>query len=220
MYNCHPIKMIRRLIEQCAVLPSNKNRFKHSTRIVLLFLLGLMTPVLASGSVYKYREEGGTIYQDRPPSSSQDNGHSVLNQQGVTLKNIPSRDERIRLRAVREAQRRAKIRDRALLATFSTESDLIRTRDDRIGMIDGLINRLDDRIRILSDRLQTIDSRIDAQETATGHARDSLYKERKSILRNIENAWSLVDAKAAERSSLMSRFKEDLARYRQLKSNR
>ena len=185
--------------------------------IALLAIAGTAT---AGSSVYKYQEEGNTVYQDRPPLSSQDNGHSVLNEQGVTLQEIPSRDERLRLRAIKEAQRRAEIRDRALLATFSTEEDLIRTRDDRIGMIDGLINRLDDRIRILSERLSTVDSRIDAQETATGSARDSLYDERQSILRNIENAWSLVDAKAAERSSLMEKFKDDLVRYRQLKASR
>lgn len=177
-------------------------------------------PAQAGNSVYKYEENGAMVYQDRPPSSSQDDGHSVLNEQGVTLRNVPSRDERLRLRALQEAQRRAEIRDRALLATFSSEEDLIRTRDDRIGMIDGLINRLDDRIRILSERLATIDSRIDAQESATGSARDSLYDERQSILRNIENAWSLVDSKAAERKSLMAKFKDDLSRYRELKASR
>ncbi len=175
---------------------------------------------VAGKSVYKYEEDGSTVYQDRPPSSRQDDGHSILNENGVTLQQIPSRDERLRLRALREAKRREQIRDRALLATFSTEEDLIRTRDDRIGMIDGLINRLDDRIRILSERLATVDSRIDAQESATGSARDDLYNERQSILRNIENAWSLVDAKAAERKSLMAKFKDDLVRYRQLKANR
>ncbi len=188
--------------------------------LLAVSLLIISSTVVAGNSVYKYKDDGSTVYQDRPPSSKQDDGHSVLNEQGVTLKQIPSRDERLRLRAIKEAERRAEIRDRALLATFSTEEDLIRTRDDRIGMIDGLINRLDDRIRILSDRLSTIDSRIEAQETATGNARDSLYDERQSILRNIENAWSLVDAKAAERSSLMAKFKDDLVRYRQLKASR
>ncbi|MDO6459214.1 hypothetical protein Q4485_00735 [Granulosicoccaceae sp. 1_MG-2023] len=183
-------------------------------------LITVGSPVWAGTSVYKYEEDGAMVYQDRPPSSSQDDGHAILNEQGVTLRSVPSREERLRLRALEEAQRRAEIRDRALLATFSSEEDLIRTRDDRIGMIDGLINRLDDRIRILSERLATIDSRINAQESATGSARDSLYEERQSILRNIENAWSLVDSKAAERKSLMSKFKEDLVRYRELKASR
>lgn len=196
--------------------------FSRSNLTVKVSFLACLfsTNLFAAGSVYKYNEGGSVIYQDRPPASSQDEGHAILNQQGVTLRSIPSRDERLRLRAVREAARREKIRDRALLATFSTEEDLIRTRDDRIGMIDGLINRLDDRIRVLSDRLSTIDSRIDVQESNGRTAHESLYAERQSILRNIENAWSLVDSKAAERTSLMGKFKDDLVRYRQLKANR
>lgn len=188
--------------------------------VVALLPAGFSTAPVTAGSVYKYNEGGSVIYQDRPPASSQDDGHAILNQQGVTLRSIPSRDERLRLRAEREAARREKIRDRALLATFSTEEDLMRTRDDRIGMIDGLINRLDDRIRVLSDRLSTIDSRIDVQESNGNSANEALYTERQSILRNIENAWSLVDSKAAERTSLMGKFKDDLIRYRQLKANR
>ncbi len=206
---------------ELSITISSGSRISPISIILLCFLIvTLSTSVFAGKSVYKYREDGTVIYQDRPPSSSQDDGHSVLNKQGVTLQQIPSRDERIRIRARKEALRRAKIRDRALLATFSTEDDLMRTRDDRIGMIDGLIDRLDDRVRILSERLSTVDSRILAQETATGSARESLYSERKSILRNIENAWSLIDAKAAERKSLLVKFKEDLARYRILKENR
>lgn len=196
--------------------------FSRSKIIVIASLLSCVfsTVSVAAGSVYKYNEGGSVIYQDRPPASSQDEGHAILNHQGVTLRSIPSREQRLIIRAEREAARREKIRDRALLATFSAEEDLIRTRDDRIGMIDGLINRLDDRIRVLSERLSIIDSRIDIQESNGGSAHESLYAERQSILRNIENAWSLVDSKAAERTSLMRKFKDDLVRYRQLKANR
>lgn len=173
-------------------------------------------------SVYRYEERGTTVYQDRAPSSTQDNGHAVLNNQGVVLKEVLSRQER------REAQKRerraelARIRDRALLATFTTEEDLSRTRDDRIGMIDGLISRLDDRIRILSERLAVVDKRVQMQEKSMGEgkAQESLYGEQRSIQRNIENAWSLIDSKAAERSELAEKFDNDLVRYRELKADR
>jgi len=169
--------------------------------------------------VYKYEDRGLTTYQDRAPDSKQDNGHSVLNKQGVVLQEVLSREER---RAERQRQRDrelARIRDRALLATFTTEADLIRTRDDRIGMIDGLISRLDDRIRILSERLAIVDKRVQMQEKARGpeKAQASLYAEQRSIQRNIENAWSLIDSKAAERMESSAKFDDDLARYRELK---
>jgi len=176
----------------------------------------------AAEPVYKYQDRGLTTYQDRAPSSSQDNGHSVLNKQGVVLQEVLSRQERREQLKIERRKELAKIRDRALLATFTTEDDLIRTRDDRIGMIDGLIQRLDDRIRILSDRLSVVDKRVQMQEKSMGEgkAQETLYAEQRSIQRNIENAWSLIDSKAAERSDVATKFDEDLIRYRELKAER
>ncbi len=175
-----------------------------------------------AAEVYRWEDRGLTTYQDRAPDSDQDDGHAILNRQGVVLEEVLSREER---RAERQAERRrqlARIRDRALLATFTTEEDLIRTRDDRIGMIDGLISRLDDRIRILSERLSIVDKRVQMQEKSLGEnaAQDTLYAEQRSIQRNIENAWSLIDSKAAERSDVAEKFDADLVRYRELKGAR
>jgi hypothetical protein len=138
------------------------------------------------------------------------------------LEQVLSREERREARKIERAQELSRIRDRALLATFTTEDDLIRTRDDRVGMIDGLISRLDDRIRILSERLAIVDKRVQMQEKSNGEgkAQDSLYAEQRSIQRNIENAWSLIDSKAAERSEVAEKFDDDLLRYRELKAER
>ncbi len=171
--------------------------------------------------VYRYQDQGLTTYQDRAPSSAQDNGHAVLSKQGVVVKEILSREERRQKRRDERDKELAKIRDRALLATFTTEEDLTRTRDDRVGMIDGLISRLDDRIRILSERLSVVEKRILQQEKSRGedNAQESLYAEQHSIQRNIENAWSLIDSKAAERSVVATKFEDDLMRYRELKED-
>ena len=192
-----------------------------STAAALWVVSTMLSPVQAE-RVYKLTDEGLTTYQDRAPDSNQDTGHSVLNNQGVVLEQIKSRENR-RIERRQERERElARIRDRALLATFTTEEDLIRTRDDRVGMIDGLISRLDDRIRILSDRLDVIDKRVLMQEKTRGEgqAQDSLYEEQLSIQRNIENAWSLIDAKALERAEVAEKFDSDLVRYRELKELR
>ncbi len=190
---------------------------------VLVIFSGLIfsASAQAQNKVYRYEESGLTTYQDRAPSSQQDDGHSILSKQGVVVKEVLSREARREARKQERDRELARIRDRALLATFTTEEDLTRTRDDRIGMIDGLISRLDDRIRILSDRLAVVDKRILQQEKSRGEekAQESLYAEQHSIQRNIENAWSLIDSKAAERSDVAAKFEDDLIRYRELKSD-
>jgi len=187
----------------------------------VLFGLGVISAPVMAEKVYKIDDSGLTTYQDRAPSSSQDDGHAILNNQGVVLKKVLSREERREARRVARDKELARIRDRALLATFTTEEDLTRTRDDRIGMIDGLIGRLDDRIRILSDRLAVVDKRIQIQEKASGesNAHETLYAEQHRIQRNIENAWSLIDSKAAERAEVAEKFEQDLIRYRELKTD-
>lgn len=215
----------------------NKPDFKHivkETAVVdratvssaiacVLTVIGMCGGVAhAADPVYKYEDRGLIIYQDRAPDSRQDNGHSILSRQGVVLEEILSRQERRKARKRERAEELSRIRDRALLATFTEEEDLVRTRDDRIGMIDGLISRLDDRIRILSERLGVVDKRIQMQEKSRGEgeAQKSMYAEQQSIQRNIENAWSLIDSKAAERSEVADKFDDDLVRYRELKAER
>ncbi len=196
---------------------------RMNTIPVLLATVGLCltTSVVQADRVYKYQEQGYITYQDRAPSSEQDDGHSILNNQGVVMQEVLSREERRAERKRKRTEELARIRDRALLATFTTEEDLIRTRDDRIGMIDGLISRLDDRIRILSDRLMVVDKRIQMMEktAGVGNAQESMYAEQNSIQRNIENAWSLIDSKAEERAVVATKFDDDLDRYRFLKTN-
>ena len=204
------------------VLRMNLPKLSFLALCSLVIVWSVLNTSVHAESVYKYEDRGLTTYQDRAPDSGQDDGHSILNNQGVVLQQILSREERRGERKLQRQKEQSKIRDRALLATFTTEDDLIRTRDDRVGMIDGLISRLDDRIRILSERLSVVDKRVQRQENTAGEgkAQRALYAEQNSIQRNIENAWSLIDSKAAERSEVAAKFGDDLVRYRELKAER
>ena len=209
------------MTDNTVVLSTLNGRVKTLALLITSACLCMASSALMAEKVYKYRDDGSIVYQDRAPSSQQDDGHSILNNQGVVLREVLSRDERRHERKRQRDAELAKIRDRALLATFTTEDDLIRTRDDRIGMIDGLISRLDDRIRILSDRLAVIDKRVQMMEKSkgVGNAAETMYAEQHSIQRNIENAWSLIDSKAVERSNVAGKFESDLERYRELKAH-
>ena len=209
------------LVQRKASRTQKSGHFSFAAVLLTMFAWPA-TDAIAAEPVYKWRDQGLTTYQDRAPDSAQDDGHSILNNQGVVLEEVMGREERRRARKAERERELSRIRDRALLATFTEEEDLLRTRDDRIGMIDGLISRLDDRIRILSDRLAVVDKRVQMQEKSLGdgEAQESLYAERESIQRNIENAWALIDAKASERRVVAEKFDSDLVRYRELKAER
>jgi len=184
-----------------------------------LWLFTAVVQTAQADRVYKIVRDGVIVYSDTPPPTGSGDGHEVLNNRGVVMEQVGSREER-RLRRIEEREREVEaVRDRALLATFTTENDLMRTRDNRLGMIDGLIERLGDRQEILSQRLDTLENRIDMQEDANGegNAAGGLYEDVISVKRNIENAGSMIDEKTAERTEVAEKFAADLKRYRELK---
>lgn len=188
--------------------------------VFLCMLLG--SSVSTADPVYKYEDRGMVTYGDRAPDPQQGVGHSVLNTQGVRLRDVLSREERLEARKQERELEMARTRDRTLLATFTTEQDLLQTRDGRVEMIDGLISRLDDRLRILSERLRVVNQRVQMQEESmgAGNAQDTLYAEQINLRRNIDNVWSLIDTRTTERREVIDRFTDDLHRYRELKAAR
>lgn len=188
--------------------------------LALAAVVGLSSMGIANAEVFRYKENGSVTYGDTAPMNGGDDGHSVLNSQGVVLQQVRSREER---RADRKAEQEAmaiRIRDKTLLRTFTEEQDLIRTRDDRLGLADGQLDRLNDRVRIAKESLVNTDQRIRSAERSNGagNAPPELYADMDRAKKKIADTWALVDTKSTERKAVATKFDEDLARYRWLKS--
>lgn len=183
-------------------------------------LIGLLFFSSVNAEVYRYEQGGRVTYGDFVPTSGVDAGHSVLNNRGVVLKQVKSREERRVERREQQQAEAIRVRDNALLKTFSAEEDLIRTRDDRLGLVDGQIIQLQDRIRLSKDSLSSIDQRIRTaeRENGTGNAPPNLYANQAIAKQKIEKTWTLIDAKTAERKEIEVKFDSDIERYRWLKS--
>jgi hypothetical protein len=198
---------------------NSKTSIRRSS-LILTLVLGLSTLGLANAQVYRYEQGGQVFYSDSVPANGGGSGHTVLNNRGVVLEQVKSREER-RVDQRKEKEAKAlQLRDKTLLRTFTAEEDLIRTRDERLGLIDGNITRLDDRVRIVKESLGNIIQRIEAAESSkgAGNAPAELYAEHDNAKKKITNTWALIDTKSAERKELATNFEADLARYRWLKS--
>ncbi len=172
--------------------------------------------------VYRSENNGEVTYADRVPSPARDAGHSILNNQGVVLDRVLSRDERLQQALAEKLAKAKATRDRTLLATFTRENDLIRTRDDRLSLIDNMVDIMDGRMLSLHERLETVDRRIELQErnNDTGVASRSLYSERDRIERRMEQTLTSIDERTLERQKMAIQFEKDLIRYRELKAKR
>jgi len=186
---------------------------------MLLLVAGLtLVASPADARWYKWGDEDGNIsYQDHPPPSDFEESSQVLNDHGVTLKRIPSKQEAIeqaRLERIEAAKRQ---RDDALVRAFPNEGDLLETREKRITHIDGAIGRLDDQMIILNTRLASIEDRIHIRQDRNLAPSPALDSDRIAVLRSIDSTNALITSKLNERRQVGAKFDSDLARYRELK---
>lgn len=179
--------------------------------------LALLSINPADARWYKWVDESGNIsYQDKPPPANYDNSTQVLNSHGVTVKRIPSAEEE-RLMAEQEAlENQRHQRDQALIKSFPSEEDLLRTREKRIGHIDATVSRMHDQLVILNNRLLSIDNKIDYRKSQGMKHSLSLDSDRVAVIRSINSTNALIKSKLKERRQVAAKFDSDLDRYREL----
>lgn len=180
-------------------------------------------------NVYKWVDEEGNIhYGDKPPAKVE-SAHSVLNERGLEVDSInrAKTDEEVaaelaEAEAIREQQleeQRARHRDNILLETFTTERDLLLTRDDRLQAIDGAILLSEKRINSWSEKLGVLEKRIANYEKDNVETPARLIEERELVLRQIDSSETYMLQKMEERERTADQFEQDLARYRELKDD-
>jgi len=169
---------------------------------------------------YKWVDENGNIsYQDKPPPANYDNSTQVLNNRGVTVKRIPSAEEERLLAEQKAVEIQRKQRDQALIKSFPSEGDLLRTREKRIGHIDATVSRMHDQLVILNNRLVSIENKIDHRKTQGLKLSASLDTDRVAVMRSINSTNALIKSKLKERRQVAAKFDSDLDRYRELFSS-
>jgi len=179
----------------------------------------------------KWVDEFGQVhYGDRVPFQYLRSEHSELNEQGVTInksKKMKSEEEysaealqrKIQVIADKKKQieeRRAALRDRVLLDTFTVENDLIIARDARIDSVDSQISLAQTLVKNDEKKLADVKKRIKQIEASGRKAPENLYKDVVSVSKQLENNRSFTEDKQNERAYIIESFDEDMKRFRVL----
>ena len=193
------------------------NFLARVSTVVLSVAALLVTMSTADARWYKWVDEGGNIsYQDQPPPANYNDSTQVLNTHGVTVKRIPSREEQQKMEADARIEAAKNQRDEMLIKSFPAETDLIRTRDKRLGHIDGTVTRMHDQLVILNSRLALIEARVDDRISRGLKPSAALDSDRTAVLRSIHSTNALIKSKLKERRQVAMMFEDDLKRYREL----
>ena len=187
----------------------------------------------AMAEIFKWTDEKGRIhYGDQLPEEQVEKGHNELTKSGVTAKSVDrnkTAQERARddeqknkieqEKAARlEKEREQAVRDRALLETYFSETDLIRMRDQRIATIEGTI-------KLTQANLESIQSQVKQleQEVSTHPENSDIRKKSELKLGEAKSQEAsfakFITLKRDEQGEIRRQFDSDLARFRELRGD-
>lgn len=211
-------------------------------RVAALLILGMLAAAPApadAGRLFRYRDAGGVMHigTSLPPGQAQ-GGYEVLDQRTLKVLNVveaaPSAEE-LRARAAQrreamlaeeaarksvEAKRAAlteqSLRDRMLLETYASESDLVRMRDAKLENLDLILRATENTIGHLQRNLERSDQLLAEHQAAGRQAPAAVVTARRQTASDLAEQEKAAQRTRTDQAQLRASFEADLDRYRRL----
>lgn len=206
-----------------------------TTQLKSLFINGVICFLFSSQSAFaglnKWVDEKGNVhYGDRVPSGYLKKEHSLLNEQGVTVRTTKALKTEEELSAEQKdlaikqkletkrliKERKQQLHDRMLLDTFTTESDLVHAIEARVDTVNSQISLAETLIKNDEKRLNDIKLHIKTIESSGRKPPENLHKEILNIGYHMEKNFAYIEDKNNERIEILKTFERDVQRYRVL----
>ncbi|MEE9422468.1 MAG: DUF4124 domain-containing protein [Gammaproteobacteria bacterium] len=195
--------------------------------LLMVLLLGLMPA--QGGKLYKWVDETGQIrYGDRIPPQFAKRKQDTLNEQGVVVNTRAAAKTEQQLaeerRIAEAAAEEKRLRDennaynRVLLDTFTTEDDMIMTRNGKVDAIEAAVRLTRARTEKAKQRLLGLTRRAANMERAGRPIPKPLYKEITDARSQIKYNNRYIANRLEEQQAVRQQFESDLKRFRELKS--
>ena len=183
----------------------------------------------STGRLYKWKDENGKVhYGDKIPPQYAKQERKVLNDQGVEVKTLEAAKtpeqiaEEERLAEQRREQERVAAErashDRMLLATFTTEDDMVMTRDGKIAAIDGVLRVTRGRINNIEENLTGLTREAAELERAGKPIPENLHEQILGARGQVQRYLDYIASKRREQEDIRAQFEADIRRFRELKA--
>ncbi|MEP7207126.1 MAG: DUF4124 domain-containing protein [Casimicrobiaceae bacterium] len=193
--------------------------------MVLLAWTALAFSGMAPAATYKWVDDKGVVhYTDKMPPEAVNRGNVELSKDGVTLRRIDPAltPEQRRAREQEEERKRQLVRqqeetgrrDRALLASYASESEIDLARARALGTIDAVLQSTAAYTEQLTRRKVEISGKIAAFKSKP--VPPVYERELESISAELERQADLVVQKQKEIVAVNARYDLDKYRYREL----
>jgi hypothetical protein len=190
-----------------------------------LTLAVLHSPVHAA--TYKWVDEKGVVhYTDKIPTEAVNKGSTMLDKQARPVRRIDpamtpeqraareAEEENRRLAA--KAQEEIARRDRALVSSYTTESEIDLARSRALGTIDAQMDSSQAYTQQLRKNRQELELR--KAKVGNGPLPPALERELEVNEAEMQKTAALIELKQRERAAVVARYDADKARWRELKA--
>jgi hypothetical protein len=179
----------------------------------------------AERTIRRWVDENGVVhYGDTPPPDAAKNGSTVLNRQGVPVRQIPREltlEEAAKAKQQLEEESRRRAQDSFLLSTYTKVGDIERARDEQLALIDSHIELARGSVTSVDHRLVSLRQRMGNFKpySTSPNARrvpDALANEVVSALAERRSTQAVLDGHEKRKSEVRAKFDADIARYLEL----
>lgn len=182
-----------------------------------------------AGPLLKWVDENDRIhYGDRIPPAYAKQERKILNDQGIEVKIIEAAKtpaqiaEEKRLAEQRREQQRIAAKkashDRMLLSTFTSEDDMVMTRDGKIAAIDAVLRITRGRIERTEQSLEEMTRRAAMLERSGKPIPDAMHEDIRGSRAQIQQFLDYIASKRREQESIRREFESDIRRFRELRT--
>ncbi len=200
----------------------------HNIRYLAFLPAFLIATAVSAERTFRWVDEAGNVhYGDRVPPRHVNKERREINGSGRVVKvyEAPKTPEEkaeakrlAKLEAVeREKAKKQAIHDRILLATYSSEEDMLLLRDGKIASVDALIQLTNSRIESSRKRLLMLETEAADFERSGKPVPKILQSQITTARAQIKENEAFVIAKEKEKQAITDQFSINISRYRELK---
>lgn len=174
----------------------------------------LWAPVVVADEFHRWVDESGEVhYTDAPPPES---ARTADRKGDEESEDATARAREEASAAEREAQSR---QDRVLWESYSSVTDIERTRDRRLEAVDGEIGLAKHRVERVRDRIERYD-RLLADLPEDNEHRDEMERQRADARERLVRRLDELEQVQAKRMRMEERFAREIERFRELMADR
>ncbi len=178
---------------------------------------------------YKWRDGSGNLhYSDSLPPEAAKFGYEIVSGQGIVVKHV---DRAMSAAELKEAKAAAQVAqgekneveargraDEVLVSGYPEESDLERTQHQKLDVLDQQIVAAQISLRSQEQILADLLSRAAEDERAKKDVPEAQVKQLAKMRRQVDDQRLAVARRQVERETAIAGFRDEKARYRELKA--